>query len=315
MIGAALVVAASAGHAEEAADRARARAAYDRGVAAQARGELSVAARAFAEADAIVPSSAALSAGLEAAESAGDAVIGAELCARAAARVSDQKAPPERAAFCEAARKKTATVVIACTARAPGVCEVTIDEAAATAGKPVFVLPGTHTARARRGAYVWSTSFTVIAGQARSVEAPEEPAASGAGGGSGAAQGPPETPSKRLISPAWAIAAGVLAGASLGAAIGSGADTKSKHDAFVGAGCPGEIHGDCSAIAKAGASAQDRTNALVGVTVGLGVAAATLGAITIFATRSEPRGGRAGLVRGAAIVARPGGVGVSVALW
>ncbi len=68
----------------------RAREAYDRGVRAHAAGREQEAALAFAEADAIDPSPAALEAALEASMRADDAVLGTELLDRAAGRPADK---------------------------------------------------------------------------------------------------------------------------------------------------------------------------------------------------------------------------------
>lgn len=327
------MIVASAGaslpaNADEAADRAKARAAYDRGVAAQARGELSIAAKEFADADAIVPSPAALSAAFEAAQAADDAVIGAALCERAIERAADRKAPEERRAFCEGARKRTGKIVVTCAGHgargaaattaagdAGEPCDVAIDGERAAIGKATFVRVGAHVLKANRGA--WTRAVEVGAEQAIAIEVPAEGAAKAREGDRGAA---PTGAGERWISPAWAIGVGGLAAVSLGFAIGSGVDTKNKHDAFVDARCAGPVHGDCAGLSKDGAAAQDRTNVLIGTTVGLGVIAATLGAISIFATRapegSAPAKGararRPGAIGQAAILVGPSGIGASV---
>src|SRR5687767_8433845 len=83
----ALVAHAGIAHAEP--DYARAKEAYDRGVRAHAAGDHGGAARAFAEADSLVPAAASLEAAIEAAMRADDAVFGADLLDRLAGR------PPE----------------------------------------------------------------------------------------------------------------------------------------------------------------------------------------------------------------------------
>ena len=335
MLGGALLLAGSAARAADAPDeRARARAAYDRGVAAQGRGDFAAAAREFAAADAIVPSQAALGAAQEAAASVDDPVLGAELCERAAARSPEGKVPAERRAVCDAARRRTGKIVVTCShavaalptdagaarsaqggaAGSPGGsgegrrdsqgeprsksagCDATIDGAAARADRPVVVLVGAHTIQGKNGSQTWTKRVSVAAGETVNVDAPQAGsggsggADGGGGGDGGGAGGATEMASKQLISPLWTIAAGALTGASAGFAIGSGVDTKSKHDAFVALGCPGPVHGDCAARARRGAFAQDRTNVLVGATIGLAAATAVLGAVTLFATRPAPRG-------------------------
>ncbi len=326
VLGGALLVAGGDGRADEAGDRTRARAAYDRGVAAQGRGDYAAAAREFAAADAIVPSQAALGAALEAAASVDDAVLATRLCDRAAARSPDGKVPAERRAACDAVRRRTGTILVTCSdggaarpaergatgspdpgdegrrasqkdmgSSLPG-CDATLDGAAVASGSPVVVLAGAHTIQRKKGSQTWTKTVSVAAGETVRVDAPQvgSGGADGDGGGrdgaGGGAGGSTETPSKRLVSPIWTIALGGLTGAAAGLAIGSGVDTKSKHDAFVALGCPGPVHGDCAARAKHGAFAQDRTNALVGVTIGLAAATAALGAVTIFATRPAARG-------------------------
>lgn len=89
---AAAVIAATALGATEAraeptaADMENARAAYDRGAAASARGDHATAARELALADTIAPNRVALEAALTAALDADDAALGMELAARAEAR-------------------------------------------------------------------------------------------------------------------------------------------------------------------------------------------------------------------------------------
>ncbi len=326
MLGGALLLAGSAARGDDAGDRARARAAYDRGVAAQGRGDYAAAAREFAAADAIVPSPAALGAALEAATSADDAVLGAELCDRAAARAPDGKVPAERRDGCDAARRRTGKILVACASPNPNpnpntttttttnpnpnastACDATIDGVAVTAGRPTVVMIGTHTIGGNSGAQAWKKSVSVAAGQTVRVDAAGEGIAAAGNPGSPAAGAgtSPETPSKYVISPLWTLAAGALTGAVGGFTIGSAVDTKNKHDAFVALGCAGPVHGDCSARAQHGAFAQDRTNVLVGTTIGLAAVTAGLGAVTLFSRRSAASGG-------VAVAATPGGALVRV---
>lgn len=271
---------------DDAGDRARARAAYDRGVAAQQRGAYAEAAREFATADALIPSATALGAALEAADAAGDVVLGAELCDRAAARSADGSAPADRRALCEATRRRVGRVTVT--------RDATVDGAAAVSGRAVVVLPGSHTVRA--GA--WSKAISVAAGESVGVEVPAP--AAGASTGTASAGGAPE-PSARAISWVWPLAVGGLAAVSTALTIASGIDTKAKHDAFVGLGCDGPTHGDCTERARHGVFAQDRTNVMIGVTAAL--VATTVALEVISRTRSSS---------GVAVIAGPSSAGLRV---
>lgn len=180
-----------------------------------------------------------------------------------------------------------------------------------------MVLVGAHH-QGKNGSQTWTKRVSVAAGETVNVDAPQAGSggsggADGGGGGDGGGAGgaAPETASKQVISPLWTIAAGALTGASAGFAIGLGVDTKSKHDAFVALGCPGPVHGDCAARARRGAFAQDRTNVLVGATIGLAAATAVLGVVTLFATRPAPRAAARGPRRGGGDGRRSARVGPS----
>ncbi|MFO0593277.1 MAG: hypothetical protein U0441_37390 [Polyangiaceae bacterium] len=344
LVGGALILGAGRAHGDDAAVRARAREAYDRGVAAQSKGAFAEAARAFATADALVPSPAALGAALEAAAAADDAVLGAELCDRAAARSADGSVPTERRAQCDAARRRTGRLTPS--------ADATIDGASVKAGRAAVVLPGAHTVRAG----TWSRTVTIAGGEAAAIEVPAgagaEAASAGAASGAGTAAGAGAASGSSgagaasgssgnagdpamaagggpRISPVWAVTAGAVTAVAAGFTIASAIDTKEKHDAFVALGCDGPKHGDCTERARHGAFAQDRTNVLIGVTAGLAVAASVLTVITIFGGRGAPpakapatSGGPATSVRGepgasqpttsAAIVVGPAALGLRV---
>ncbi len=99
-----LVLGTTDAYAQAAPDVAHAKEAYARGVAAHERGDLALAAREFAAADAFAPSSVALQAALEAAVDADDPVIGGELIERSK-RVASP-VPPKLAQSVDAAKKQ-----------------------------------------------------------------------------------------------------------------------------------------------------------------------------------------------------------------
>jgi hypothetical protein len=94
------------------------------------------------------------------------------------------------------------------------------------------------------------------------------------------AASPTEPPEGASPAPAWflvGLGATAIAG---GITIASAVDTAGRHEDFIDAGCAGSAHGDCSALADDGLAAQDRTNALLGVTAALGAATIAIGIIS-----------------------------------
>lgn len=271
---AAVTVAGVAG-AQEAPGIEEARRLYDRAAAAYEREDFAAAARDFAAADALAPSPVALATAIEAATSAGDAVLAMTLRDRAAGRAEHA----QLAAAMKAAGAKFAGATGRVRVTCAGACEARVDGAAIepgllAAGAPVRVKAGEHVVLLR---------VPGRADEERRVNvAPDglvEIAPAAAGGGAPAAGG---------LSPAWffvGLGATALAGAG---AIASGLDTASKHEVFVRAGCPGPVHGDCSGLASEGKGAETRTNVLIGVA---GVLAAASAAVGVGLVRwSGPRG-------------------------
>jgi len=145
-ISVALVLAASVASAQSAptaAEKARAKEAYDRGVQAHKRGDFQAAARDFAEADALAPSNVALQAGLDAAVDADDPAVGGELIDRS------RRATPTGALAqsVEAARKKFAgrSARIGVTCPSGSTCKSTVDGAPMDPKRPTWVRAGGHT--------------------------------------------------------------------------------------------------------------------------------------------------------------------------
>jgi hypothetical protein len=137
------------GGAQGEADVERARAAYDRGIRANALGDHAGAAKAFAEADALAPKTASLEAALESAMKADDALLGAELVDRA-----DDRAPDAGLRkTLEAARRRFAgrTGKIRIDCRGETRCLASVDGAAADARKAIYVAAGPHAVVVQRG--------------------------------------------------------------------------------------------------------------------------------------------------------------------
>jgi hypothetical protein len=114
--------------------KAHAKEAYARGLAAHDRGDFKAAARAFAEADAALPSPTALTAALDDAVAADDPVIGAELLERARAR--NVKADAARAKL----GGRAGRIRIICPSGST--CSMLVDEQTATS--ELWVTLGSH---------------------------------------------------------------------------------------------------------------------------------------------------------------------------
>ncbi|MBS2013918.1 MAG: hypothetical protein JST00_13595 [Deltaproteobacteria bacterium] len=136
---------AAAQPAPPATEKARAKEAYDRAVEAHKRGDYQQAAREFAEADALAPSSIALQAALDAAIEADDPVLGGDLLDRSR-RASVNGASVALLQTVEAAKKKFAgragRVGIVCPAGST--CLSTIDGTAMDSTRPTWVRTGGH---------------------------------------------------------------------------------------------------------------------------------------------------------------------------
>ena len=268
----------------------RAHEAYDRGTAAYARGDFGAAAREYAAADEIEQSAIALQAGLDAALRADDAAIGADLLDRARAR-------PDGPALGELVKTATTrfagrTGRIRVTCDAPA-CLFSVDGVAMDGARSPFVVVGPHTVivegaagQTRRLVEVKADEVVLVS----TVTAPAPPPSIAEPARSAAPASPPrdDCPSSG-VSPAWFFG-GLGVTAMVGVVTGvSGVDTASKHDAFVTACGPGTRPAStCSGLSSDGASAQTRTNVLLGVTAALGAATLIFGAVVV-RWRGEPR--------------------------
>jgi len=244
-------------------DRAAARAAYDRGVAAHARGDLRRAARELATADALAPDPVTLGAALDATVDADDVALGAELLDRSQGRPST----PALRTSIEAARRHFA-------GRAP----------AATAATPE---PSGTSANA-------GPNGTGPNGTGPNGTGPNDPSATvpgAVGADEGAAAGASEAaPNDRPLPPFvfWVgVGATVLAGGATAVLMSSAA---SRHDDFVAGGCERAPEAGCDGLRDRGEGAQTRANVMLGVTAVLAVATVVIGvAFTRFRPDHPPR--------------------------
>lgn len=287
-VGAALVACAiAAPHVARADERAtRAHDAYERATAAQLRGDYATAAREFATADAIAPNPTALQAAIDAVVLADDPVLGTELLERARrAPITGALADSARAAATRFAGR-TGRIRVTCGVSAA--CLGAIDGVAVEAGKATIVRVGPHSITIQVGGQSEPHLVDLRAGETVDV-APSPPrvidvAAAPRGYG---------------VSPAWffvALGATAIAG---GVALGSGIDTGNQHAQFVRAGCDRAPLAGCASSSSSGASAQTRTNILLGVTGALAAATAVVGLFVVRWHGLPPATLSVGLVRGA----------------
>lgn len=248
---------------------AEASALYERGTALHAAGKHLEAARTFARADALVPAAAALEAALVAVLLTDDAVLGMELASRTAREPFRERhielADRARARFGNAVGR----IVVHCDG-----CRVTIDGAPVAHGVAVWVRVGPHRVvidvaghrEARQVTVEPAAIMTLLPAEDRELEQAPPPAVPKPD----VAPLPPDSGSG--ISPVWFwIGLGVTGAAGAGTII-SAADTAGLHADFVDA--PSE------ALAADGEQAEVRTNALLGVTIGLAAVTGLLAAFT-----------------------------------
>jgi len=252
---------------------ARARDAYERGSSAYRAGDYARAAREFAAADALVPNAVTLRAALDAATLADDAVLGARLLSRVDRGPEDGALGAAIASARARFAHRTGRVVVHC---ARGVrCLAAIDGAPVKPLAPEIVSVGVHTVSVEGSGPLEQHMVEVLADQAVDV------------GSSPVVVAPPPPPLESPpapggASPAWFFAALAATGVSAGLSIWSGVDTLQRHSSFEAAGClRGPASVTCSDLESAGTSAQTRTNALLGVTAGIGVGTAVLGLFVV----------------------------------
>ena len=273
----------------------RARAAYSRGAAAYERGDYATAARALAEADALAPDPVTLRAALDAVALADDPVLGAALVERAAERPADAGLAGSLQAARARFAGRTGKVRVTCPGAAK--CAATLDGKPVEAGRSTIATVGRHVAGARRddrGGHDdrgWrdDRGGHDDRGEERAVEVKPGETAEVAFAAPAPAPAPAPLPSAgEPLSPAWFLAGLGATAVAGGITVALAVDTAGRHDAFVGAGCAGPVHGDCAGLAGDGLSAQHRTNALLGVTAALGAATVAIGVLT-FRSRGADR--------------------------
>jgi hypothetical protein len=269
-----------------------ARDAYDRGIAAHARGDFETAAIEFARADAQSPSVVALRAALEEAVRADDPALGAELVERAEARNAEDSALD---AAIEAARvrlvPRAGRVRLSCLSGTP--CLAALDGAPLPKDRIVWVRAGQHQLVLQLGRAT-EQRLLEVPPQIVTEIAPTAPLAAPA---SPAAPDSPDSPAahvdktaadKPLAASARAssttlrtvVWAGVgLSGALAVATLVSGLDTSSKHAKFIDAGCDGTDARGCRGLADDGGAAQLRTNVLLGAAIVVAATTVVLGVL------------------------------------
>lgn len=273
---------------------ARAAALYDKGVAAQNRGDYRTAAQLFAKADEVLPEPSALEAAIKAALLADDAILGMSLVERSArAPVKGTLARAVNEAQTHFA-DRVAQLRVDCDG-----CDVRMDGSPISLGVSQWVTVGKHRLLAYRDGRVERQSVLVSAGDHTVIAldpteidtGPKEALVPPPGQDSATSEG------SDGVAPVW-LGVGVgLTIIALGATIGSGIDTLKQHDTF--------LADPTDARAEEGQSAEARTYVLMGLTLGL---AATTTLVGVFAVDWGPDG-----EQGSALVTPlPGGAAASV---
>lgn len=258
---------ASAAHADD--PKVRAKEAYARGLAAHDARDYPAAARAFAEADAILPSGAALGAALDAAVLADDPVLGAELLERS----ERPGATPELTKSIAGARAKlggrAGKIRLVCPAGAT--CSALIDERSTT--RELWVSAGTHNVTTRVDTTMKEQTIEVRPGETV-VLSPEKPPpvtqpvapiapAPSTKATSDASSSPKAT--RKGLPPIVTYAGAGISLAMAGGAIAAGVLTKNRHDDFVNDGCDRGPGPDCRDLRDEGLALMIGTNVFWGL--------------------------------------------------
>ncbi|HEY4120061.1 MAG TPA: hypothetical protein VGM56_19485 [Byssovorax sp.] len=286
---AAVVLTAASARADLPVDAARY--VYQRAAAEYDRGEFAAAAVDFADADNLVPNDVTLETAISSAIKGDAVVLGLELAERA--KRSPGSAPLAKTAA--AAREKFAAragqIVVRC---APG-CKLAIDGKPAAPDGGRWVIVGDHKLDVDVGHGPEARSVHVKAGEVAEVAiaataanpAPIAPVVTPTVAPLGVKDAPPEQ-QRGGISPVWFFVGAGATAISGGLAIAFGVDTASKHTAFATS--------PTQATSAAGASAEARTNVMIGVTAGAAVATAAVGLFAVrWSSRGAPREASIGL--------------------
>lgn len=265
---------------------AAAKASYERGLAEHAAGRLASAARAFAEADAAVPSNEAIEAALDDAVAADDPVLGMTLVARAEGRPLDARAARARDAARRAFERRVGEVVVVCPRAAT--CTVRVDDGPSVVpAGPVLVGVGAHTVTASCDGRITTTRVDVAPGASArvTVGAPEP----GVSAPARRAETDPVRPGRVVV----VVGLGVTAALGVATAI-SAVDLFGKRSEFVDGACALDAPAtatplaECGRLADEGKAANVRTGFLLGGTLLAG--ATTLVTELFFVPkRGEPR--------------------------
>jgi hypothetical protein len=254
-------------------DASEARAAYDSAAAAYDAGDFGAAAERFARADELAPNATALKLALAAAVRAETPILAVNLALRAERRPSPDG---DTLRLARAARQQFDARVGLLTVRcADGhVCRVRIGEQRLELDQPFALLPGKVELTFSEAQASVTRTVEVVA--ARSLEMTEPPLAPRAPSGAspspattGAVTTPASTYQPSGLSPAVFWSGLVLSGALTGASIASGVDAAHAHDAFLAQ--------RTKDTEERGQAAVERTNVLIGTTVGVAVLSAAIG--------------------------------------
>lgn len=265
---------------------AAAKASYERGLAEHAAGRLASAARAFAEADAAVPSNEAIEAALDDAVAADDPVLGMTLVARAETRSLDARAARARDAARRAFERRVGALVVVCTGAST--CTVRVDDGPAMVpAGPVLVGVGVHAVTVSHVGRTTTTRVDVSPGASvRVVVDVPEP---GASAPVRRVESDPVRPGRVVV----VVGLGVTAALGVATAI-SAADLFGKRSEFVDGACAVDAPAtatplaECGRLADEGRAANVRTGLLLGGTLLAG--ATTLVTELFFVPkRGEPR--------------------------
>ncbi|MBW2461997.1 MAG: hypothetical protein JRH11_10145 [Deltaproteobacteria bacterium] len=280
-----LVSLSLAGEARAQDDVAAAAQAFQEGQAAQLRQDYGPAGGFFELADRLAPSPAALRSAIRNHAAAGNRARAATLAADALSRYPADASVREVADDALAVAGELGTLEILCAAPCLATVGGTAIETEAQAERTIFVEPGTHVVEVSfDGEAAAEETAEVAAGAQVSISLVRPPVVVALPPEPEVETQPPVAPPREPVGeattdaagaessgllPMWVAFAGLGATAVVGAvALWSGIDTLSARDAYV--------EDPTEAGYEDGTGRQARTNALIGVTVGLGVATAAL---------------------------------------
>lgn len=280
-----------------AADKQRARDAYDQALAAAERGDLARAAQLFALADQLAPNVVTLVSALQAAQEADDPTLGMELVARADSRPANTGLSATARQTRQRFQDRAGTVILSCGALAS--CRARIDGRAVAVEVPQWVTTGRHEILFEAGGQSERQAVDVAARTEQKLTPETLPDTV-----STTSAAPPESSSAdeaddgSILSPAWfGVSLGVTVALGVASAI-SAVDTQNLHDEFDQAG----------EGADDGQASQDRTNALFFTTLGFVAVTTVLGLLAV------PWGSDEGDDVAAGAIVTPGGFAGGVSL-